>query len=201
MHPRFNVNDELNCLLHIKQGDESAFEQLFRYYYARMVVWGLQWISDKEECESVVQTVFVHWWEHRTDLEVRSAQAYLKVAVRNRCLNELKHIKVVRRFEQEASLLFVEADEDAAETPDQWAEIAEAVNTLPPQRKRIFLMSRLDGFKYREIALALGLSTKTVEAQMGKALVYLRAQLKGSSKKVWLGKRPGELYSNQYRQN
>ena len=56
-------------------------------------------------------------------------------------------------------------------------QIEDLISALPPERQRIFKMSRLDGMKYREIADELGISIKTVEAQMGKALKYMREHL------------------------
>lgn len=160
----------------IRSGDGRSFEIAFRMYYAPLVVMAMRWIRDKDSAQSIVQDVFARYWEKRTSLQITSLKSYLRVAVRNSCMNEIKHAGVVRAFEKRP----VEDDvvEEYDVTEDLYAqELYLAIDELPPQRKRIFLLSRVDGKKYREIADMLSLSQKTVEAQMGKALQFLREKL------------------------
>jgi RNA polymerase sigma-70 factor (ECF subfamily) len=69
-------------------------------------------------------------------------------------------------------------DDNPVETLELQKKIDDSIEIMPPERKKIFLMSRYDGLKYKEIAEKLGISVKTVEAQMGKALKFLREELK-----------------------
>jgi RNA polymerase sigma-70 factor (ECF subfamily) len=95
------------------------------------------------------------------------------VAVRNGCFNELKrhrhHLSVEDQFNIEAP-----GDGDDALDEDLMGRVTDAIDEMPPQRQKIFKMGRFDGLKYKEIASALGISPKTVEVQMGKALKTLR---------------------------
>jgi len=121
--------------------------------------------------------VFVRMWEKRTGLEIRSLQGFLVVTVRNQCHNELKHQKIVREHVK------VEEKKEEFEMPVfqetiYLNRINQVISQLPEQRRKIFKMSRMDGLKYREIADSLNISPKTVEAQMGQALKYLRENLK-----------------------
>lgn len=171
-----DVLSEQAILESIRSGDEHAFELAFRMYYAPLVVMAMRWIHDKDSAQSIVQGVFVRYWEKRTSLQISSLKGYLRVAVRNRCMNEIKHSAVVRAFEKRPVDENVFDEYDVSE--DLFTQkLYQAIDEMPPQRKRIFLMSRVDGKKYREIAELLHLSQKTVEAQMGKALQFLRGKL------------------------
>lgn len=156
----------------IAKGDEQAFEELFRSWYPRLVVFAGKFVPDRQEAENIVQMVFIKYWEKRRELKIESLNNYLMVAVRNSCLNELKrnryHLSVEDQFNLKAG--------DEAENFDEalMNKVNSTIEDMPPQRKKIFKMGRFDGLKYKEIALLLGISQKTVEVQMGKALKTLR---------------------------
>ena len=157
--------------------DEQTFEQVFRDNYASLVVMAMRWIKDKDSAKNIVQDVFFKLWEKRSSVQIDSWQSYLRVAVRNSCFNELKHVEVIRGYERRFSEE-EEAMPDYDVSSDLFAQrLYEAIDDMPPQRRKIFLLSRVDGKKYREIAQLLSLSPKTVEAQMGKALQFLRTKL------------------------
>lgn len=169
--------NESSLLKKMQNGDEKAFEQIFKSYYPHLVLFAQKYLGDRDLSESLVQDVFVGMWEKRHSLDIKSLKGFLVVAVRNRCNNELKHQKVVRAYEKA----------DGNSMQEEWPvyredvylnKINEAIDQLPLQRKRIFRMSRMDGLKYREIADKLNISPKTVEVQMGKALKFLREQLR-----------------------
>ncbi len=167
--------EDVFLLKRLRNGDEVAFEVIFKRYYASMVLFALNYLHDKDRTESIVQDVFVKFWEKRFALEISSLQGYLVVSVRNRCHNELKRQGVVRGYEKsvepDASVWPQYPDRESAE------QINRVIEELPPRRKMIFKMSRIEGLKYKEIAEKLAISPKTVEVQMGKALKYLREKL------------------------
>lgn len=169
------ITDDKNILLRLRKGDELAFERIFKKYYAPMVLFALNYLHDKDRSESIVQDMFVKFWEKRFALDISSLRSYLVVAVRNRCNNELKRQGVIRNYEKSV-------EPDVGEWP-QYSDkesveiINKIIEELPPRRKKIFKMSRLEGLKYKEIAEKLAISPKTVEVQMGKALKYLREKL------------------------
>jgi RNA polymerase sigma-70 factor (ECF subfamily) len=166
----------------LKEGNEKAFEEIFKNYYPHMVLFAMRFLHDKDLSESIVQEVFVRLWEKRKNGDIQSLKNYLVVSVRNRCHNELKRQGVVRDYEkksvQEVASWPVFKDKEYLE------RINQTIDSLPVQRKKIFKMSRLEGLKYKEIANQLGISPKTVEAQMGKALKYLREQLYPLKKQI-----------------
>jgi len=170
-------SDEHLLLQKVKSGDAKAFEVIFKRYYPHLVLFAQKYLGDRDLSESLVQDVFVKMWERRLGLDIRSLQGFLVVTVRNQCHNEMKHQKVVREHAK------AEEKKDAFELPVfqetvYLNKINQVIAQLPEQRRKIFKMSRMDGLKYREIADKLNISPKTVEAQMGQALKYLRENLK-----------------------
>jgi RNA polymerase sigma-70 factor (ECF subfamily) len=155
------------------KGDEQAFEQLFRSWYARLVVYACNYLTDRQEAENIVQMVFIKLWEKHRELKIESLKGYLTAAVRNGCINELKrhryHLSMDEQFNIEAP-----GDEDNAFEDDLIDRLSLAIGEMPPQRQKIFKMGRFEGLKYKEIAALLGISPKTVEVHMGKALKTLR---------------------------
>jgi len=178
----FLENEDL-LLKKIKAGDERVFEMVFKNYYPHLVLLAQKYLLDRDLAESVVQEVFVKLWEKRAAMEIRSLRGFLVVAVRNKCTNELKHRQVVREYEKESG----EANEGVWLTFSEnvyLQQINKVIDELPDQRRKVFRMSRVDGLKYREIAEKLNISPKTVEVHMGKALKYLREQLKPLKKQL-----------------
>lgn len=182
-----NQPTDIELFARIANDDGDAFAQVFRQYYKRMVLVGMRFMCDRDLSENVVQQVFVKLWEQRKNLQIRSIEAYLLVAVRNSCHNEIKHLQAVRKYESIPSDVSWQEPLEMADTR-LMDRVYQAIEEMPEQRRKIFKMNRIDGMKYKEIADALQLSPKTVEVQIGKALKYLRENL-------------GHLKSSLYHQN
>ncbi len=172
---------ETDNLEFIRKGDKAAFEKIFRDFYEKLCSFANSYVFDINEAQDIVQDLFFHIWVNREKFPKEiSLKAYLFTSVKNRCLNVLKHRKILRKHsesvlsEQSPNRYDVEFPE-----PDELHEkIRKTIELLPPERRKILIMSKFDGFKYREIAEKLNISVKTVENQMGKALQFLRDQLK-----------------------
>ena len=156
----------------ITRGDEKAFEELFKAWYAQLSVFAYKYLGDRQEAENIVQMVFVKFWEKRKELKIQSLKSYLMVSVRNGCINELKRHKHYLSVDEQFNIEMPEEEESFDEV--LLHQVKETIDRMPPQRQRIFKMGRFEGMKYREIAAKLGISHKTVEVQMGKALKTLR---------------------------
>lgn len=176
-----NPTDDNELFLKVKDGDEHAFKELFGKYYSSMCLFARQFLNDYELAEETVQDVFVKIWEKRNLLNIEtSVKHYFFRAIRNQCLNRIQHEKIKLRYAHKvAELTQQEID------PDQYflevdllQRIEKNIDSLPPKRREIFRLSREQGMKYKEIADALNISVKTVEAQMGLALKFLREELK-----------------------
>ncbi|MCW3806576.1 RNA polymerase sigma-70 factor [Plebeiibacterium marinum] len=178
-----NINDGI-LFEKIKQGDQKAFEQVFRQHYVHLVAFANTILHDTDKAESIVQNVFVKLWEKRKQYQVVSLKGYLMIAVKNSCNNEIKRLQQERNFRQSADKTQIS---ETMVYSDSWVmdKISSIINQLPEQRKKIFKLSRLEGLKYREIAAKLNISPKTVEIQMGKALKFLRENLVELKKQVY----------------
>ncbi|AHW59521.1 RNA polymerase sigma-70 factor, ECF subfamily [Draconibacterium orientale] len=175
-----NSFEENNLFINIQQGDEKAFEKLFKLYYGYLCNFATKIIADDVAAEEIVQEFFVKFWERRADLSVESSlKNYLFRSVKNLCLNYIKHNNIKL---QHAQKVIAESEtsnfnNDYIEV-DLAADIAKSIEELPKKRREIFRLSREEGLKYREIAEKLNISIKTVEAQMSLAIKSLRDKLK-----------------------
>lgn len=175
-----NSFEENNLFINIQQGDEKAFEKLFKLYYGYLCNFATKIIADDVAAEEIVQEFFVKFWERRADLSVESSlKNYLFRSVKNLCLNHIKHSNIKL---QHAQKVIAESEtsnfnNDFIEV-DLAADIAKSIEELPKKRREIFRLSREEGLKYREIAEKLNISIKTVEAQMSLAIKSLRDKLK-----------------------
>lgn len=173
---------EQQVLETLQQGNESAFEMIFRTYYQPLCRYAYSFLQDKEEAEEVVQSAFITIWEKRTTLSIETSfKSYLYRMVRNTCLNVIKHEKVKQQHvahEMAVSERTYEAVTHKVHAAELEFKISEAMKTLPEQCRLVFQLSRFEELKYQEIAEQLNISVKTVENHMGKALKLMRVQLK-----------------------
>ncbi len=159
--------------------DENAFESIFRVHYSSLAYFALKYVKDKELAEEIVQEMFTNIWDKAQDVSIQtSIQSYLFGAVRNACLNYLKHQKVKMAYAEQVKFSSNTQDlSDTLEFDELKRRLEGALDRLPEKCREVFEMSRFDGLKYKEIATELNISQKTVENQMGKALKILREEL------------------------
>lgn len=161
---------------------EQAFQQVFKHHFKNLHGYACAMVRDEAVAEGIVQQVFLKLWERADTIDFeQSITPYLYRSVHNQALNHLKHQKVKQAYKAYAEKT-QHADEGSAARRVQLKELQEklsdALQLLPEQCLAIFQMSRFRDMKYQEIADELGISVKTVEAQMSKALRILRHQLK-----------------------
>lgn len=163
-----------------KNGNAETFEKVFHTYYKALVVYAKTILKDMDEAEDIVQQMFITIWEKRSSLEIHtSLRAMLYRSVYNACLNKIKQQAVRSKYASDAQYqLQKAATDEQMQQKELQKSIEDALNALPEQCGKIFRMSRYDQLKYQEIADELGLSVKTVENQMGKALKIMKEHLK-----------------------
>lgn len=139
---------------------------------------------EKENAKDVVQDVLVKMWEHpERRTFIQDLYAYAASAVRNRCLDQLKHAHHVRQYYDHAKLemqYHIEAQSPykILEYEDTRQHINHAIGLLPPRCRQVFLLSRMENMRYEEIAVMLGISKNTVEAHMTNALARLKEKIR-----------------------
>ncbi len=157
---------------------EKEFKLLFSRNYRQLCSYAYTFLKDIDSSEDVVQEIFIKIWEkQKMAIGTTQLKYYLFSAVRNNCLTRIQKDK--RNFLQELNdedaaeeiKLALESNEPISNTRDL---IAKAMNLLPPKCREVFLLSRLSGQTYLQIADSLGISVKTVENQMGKAIKLLK---------------------------
>jgi len=164
----------------IRYGDKSEFEKLYRLFCQSLVLFTNKYVYDLDIAENIVQDVFVNIWQNRDRLDpTQNFKTYLYTSVKNRALNYTNRQGIERRYKE--MIMINERDNHTPESQYNLRELEtqvnKAVESLPEKRRIIFLLSRNDHLTYAEIADVLGVSVKTVENQMGKALKSLRSYL------------------------
>jgi len=174
------ILDNTEVFARLRKGDEAAFDTIFRTWYPALVRASESVVRSRAVAEEVVQDVMLELWKRRESLASdTSPQAYLFQSTRNRSLNHVRH----ERVEKEGQPYAVRPDAADATAHSQVVEdemkiaVKRAIDGLPERCREVFELSRTGGLKYSEIAVVLGISIKTVEAQMGKALRVLRFEL------------------------
>ena len=176
------MSDDRSLLERLRNDDTSAFDEIFRTWYAPLVRMADGIVRSRAVAEELVQDVLFELWRRRDRLAADgSAQAYLFQATRNRALNHLRHGRVTERtapmVADEAKPSRPPSTDAAVVESELSAALQAAVETLPPRCRQVFELSRVHGLKYAEIAEMLGVTVKAVEAQMGKAMRTLRERL------------------------
>ncbi|MES2779705.1 MAG: RNA polymerase sigma-70 factor [Bacteroidota bacterium] len=169
-------------ILNIRAGDIRSFERVFNLYAEQLVRYATTIVKDNDDAEDIVQQLFVALWDKKGIPDVNgSLKSYLYRSVYNSSLNKLKQVKVRESYASDMTYVsdgFTASASESVEHKETVKRVDAAIEELPEQCKLIFKMSRIEQLKYQEIADQLGLSVKTVEAQMGKALKHMRTRLK-----------------------
>lgn len=186
----FQMETKAAAGVHTLNADvEAIFEEVFKTHFKGLHSYACTIVRDESTAEEMVQNVFYKLWEKREQIKVeQSIASYLYRAVYNESLNFIRHSKVKYAYQADAVRTMSEAGNTStnAETRELEQKIQVALSELPEQCRTIFQMSRFEDLKYREIADKLGLSVKTVENQMGKALKVLRHKLAEYLPVLWL---------------
>jgi len=162
----------------IKTGDYTAFECIFNAYYRDLVMFASKFTHDISTAEEIVQDIFVKLWEDHESIKVNSSfKSYLLKTVQNKCIDWYRHRKIIQKhyesvmsgssqltYDTDSYLLYSELQE----------QIDDALGKLPEEISEVFRMNRYQGLKYHEISDLLGVSVRTIEVRIGKALHMLR---------------------------
>ena len=153
--------------------NSHTLEKYFRWMYRPLCLYALNITESYEDSEDIVQQIFVELLEKAVagSLEVGDMKGYLYTVVRNRAV---KYAKKNQGKVSVESAMYLTDENTLSISVEEEALVWDWIDALPTERRNIFLMAKQQGMKYKEIAVQLDISVKTVEGQMGKALKALR---------------------------
>ncbi|MEZ4771679.1 MAG: RNA polymerase sigma-70 factor [Bacteroidia bacterium] len=160
---------------HSNPPEQEVFQNLFDNYYEAIRNFLYYKSGEIELAEDLTQEAFLILWKKRENINPEKAKSYLYTIANNLFLNEIKHQKVVLRFQQQpVSNVFFESPQFMMEEEEFKHKLEKAISDLPEKNRSVFLMNRVEKMTYKEIADRLELSVKAVEKRMHKALTELR---------------------------
>lgn len=169
---------------------DKGFSKIYLAYYSKLILFATEYVISEEDAENIVHDMFLFLWENRGILPtIQNQKAYLFTLIKNRCIDFLRvkmnersrYEKIQNTFEAELKLKLNSLEFfDCYHLNDENIEtiITEAIDSLPEKCREIFILSRIEGLKYKDIASRLDVSVNTVENQISIALRKLRVQLK-----------------------
>jgi RNA polymerase sigma-70 factor, ECF subfamily len=179
-HPEHLVRQSAEWVKQIHHGDEAAFEQLYRAFAPGLIAFATGYVG-RPVAEELVQELFLTLWRKRAELTIDTAvPSYLFTATRNLAIDALRRD---RRMVHWDPAVIGRIDDAAAPRETvllDMLDLQDAINRLPARCRLIFTLSRQQDMTYEQIAHSLGLSVKTVEVQMSRALHRLRTWLQRS---------------------
>jgi RNA polymerase sigma-70 factor (family 1) len=150
-------------------------EETFRCYYKPLCLYAMHYLHDMDLVEDVVQDCFVELWERmNAEKTVSSVKSYLYMMVRNRCLDTLKKDNQIDYNSLPSDLENIIQDEEAEERSLIEARLWTAIDSLPEKCREVFLLSKRDGLKYKEIGDKLIIPAKAIGNQADKTIKTLK---------------------------
>ncbi len=175
---------------HPSSNKDLDFEKIYTMYYPKLVRFSKEYVLTRADAENIVQDIFVHLWEKRNTLDkIQSINAFLFRLVKNKCVDFLRHkitIEVKQCDMQEVllkeynfKLYSIELFDDTSLSDAEIEHIIHtAIENLPEKCREIFILSKIEGLKYHEIAEKMQLSPNTVRNQIVIALKKMKDELK-----------------------
>lgn len=170
-----------NILLErISAGDESAFRDLFGYYYPKVLAFLGYYIPNEEDRRDNAQTIFARIWTKRDILsDIRSFGAYLYRLSRNSAIDYCRRQKIRIPLTDKHDTADIQSVDDEFFARESRQQYLNCLNNMPERRREVFSLSREEGLSNDEIARQLGISKKTVENHLNAALRELRKIVSG----------------------
>ena len=159
------------------ESNEAAFTALFRLFYKSLYNFAMQYVHQPEVAEEVVNDVFIKIWKQKaTLLEIQNLESYLFIAVKNGSLNYIKqysHYHIAIDDDNTGKLVSLHNPEQDIEWKELYFKLQQAVNDLPDQCRTVFRLVKEEGFRMKQVAEILGISPRTVETQLYRAIKRL----------------------------
>ena len=165
----------------LQKGDVNAFDQVYLKYAERLYAFSLKYLNSKEECEELVQSVFLKVWENQKRLKSdTSFKSFLFTIAYNEICNLFRQRSYLRKFIEKSLISNHEASGETEAQIDALfvqEQVNRIIAKLPGKQRIIFVKSRQEGKSTKDIANELGLSEGTVDNYLSESLKFIRKQL------------------------
>ena len=171
-------SDEKELLLLLLNGSEQTFEKIYKLYSNRLYGNLLKLVKSEAEAQEILQDVFLKVWHNRQSIDIeKSFRSYLFKIAENKVYDFFR--KVARDKKREARLISLGTNEyvpvdELLQSDKKSAVLQKAIDSLPPQRKRVFRLCKLEGKSYKEVSELLGISVSTISDHIVKATKSIR---------------------------
>ncbi len=173
-----NKNAILEIILtELRQGNRKAFKKLFDMYWDTMFLQAMQIVGDESVAKDIVQDIWISIWQKRASNKIERFEAYINRAVKNNCykyFRDNKFSKVQLDIINELSLTVKSEVNKKHDLDETLSTIKKRLNNLPKRCVQVFELSRFKAYSNEEIASELGISKKTVENQISRAIKSLK---------------------------
>ncbi len=181
------LSSESEMIRQLREGNENAFEHIFKKHFTGLCLFAEHFLKDTHAAENIVEDLFCDLWANARTISINvSLQGYLYKSVFNRCLKFLRHKGIEHKYLLDhQSFLNTDDNNDALKSDplinliskELEERISQAIQKLPFQCRKIFMLHRFQNLSYPEIAVELSCSVNTVKTQMSRALEKLRTEL------------------------
>ena len=176
--------NERQLFAQMATGDQQAFAKIFYHYTQRIYGFILNKTKSEELTEEIVQEVFIKVWEKRVEInDVLSPEAYIMNMAVNKMYDFLRKMASEEKLKQQvwtSIQSYSNITEETLDLHESQELLKEAIEQLPPQQKKVFILSRQQGLSHQQIADELKLSPKTVNNHLTEALRFIKQYLQNS---------------------
>jgi len=180
-----NQTEEKALLLRLKDGDERAFEILYNNYKTRIAGNLFKLLKSDDVVKEVLQELFFKIWEVRAQIDPdKSFKSYLFRIAENLVYDYFRKVakdkRLLTKLMASSSELYLHIEEDMLSKEDA-QKLEHAIGLMPPQRKMVFTLCKLEGKSYKEVEEIMGINAKTISSHMLQANRFLKKHFGGSS--------------------
>jgi RNA polymerase sigma-70 factor, ECF subfamily len=173
-------------IVSLRKGDKKAYEEIYYEFYGILYHLSFNYLRNEEIAEEIVQDTFMKLWEIKETLNDQiNIKNFLYTIAKNNCLNHLRNQKITLKHYENLKYLEMQFNFEALKNlgdyiqfEELYTQIDKAISKLPEEIIETFKLSRFADLSYKEISEKQGISIKTVEARISKALKFLRIELK-----------------------
>lgn len=172
-----DTKNDINSTLDVCE--EKVFQMIFKENFDSLRNYFYYKFGDYEKAKDLMQDSFVKLWNNCKDVPYEKAKGYVFTLARNSFLNDYKREKMIRNHKNNSSknLLNIESPDYVLEEKEFLDKINRVISSLPDKNREVFLLNRIDGKTYKEIAVLFEISVKTVEKWMHDSLKIIRSEI------------------------